>query len=528
MLSLIYPISFFVSLSGLIFWFYYSQDSEKSSLMSKAFLGGFFVYLFSLAFADGELSYKLMILFRDLMVLGLVSQFFSFFKTYKALFFALLILLYGGFLFKGFDYMSNTFPQELTEVNEVTKTETEEEIVLPVSTLAEQGELLIEVKEQHQIEELDAILKAYNLTASRAFYPQNESITDLDDYYLVDIPKDKLNEIKAIESAFQSSGLIDWIEENEQIMIDPMESKAIEIARKSPEKTYKINDPGLANLWGFEKMKVDELYPLIQQLKVKPQRKANIFILDTGVDAKHEDLKDNYVSVKSKYDNDPAGHGTHCAGIAAAVSNNGKGIASFSKNNEFVQVSSIKVLASFGGGTQNGIIKGMLEAADKGADVISMSLGGRSNRSRQKAYEKAVAYCNKAGAIVVVAAGNSSMNAKDYAPANTPGVITVSAIDTLMNKAHFSNTVQDLKMGIAAPGVKIYSTIPDNKYAFFNGTSMATPQVAGLLGLMKSIRPDISTREAYDILNKTGIETGSTKETGKFIQPADVIKQMYK
>ena len=101
-------------------------------------------------------------------------------------------------------------------------------------------------------------------------------------------------------------------------------------------------------------------------------------------------------------------------------------------------------------------------------------------------------YAAKKGAIVVVAAGNSNMNAKDYAPANTPGVITVAALDTNLNRASFSNFVQDLDQGIAAPGVAIYSSIPGNKYAAFNGTSMATPYVAGLVGLMKSLQPDLN------------------------------------
>ena len=249
-------------------------------------------------------------------------------------------------------------------------------------------------------------------------------------------------------------------------------------------------------------------------------------ILDTGVDATHEDIAANFKSIKTKHDKDGNSHGTHCAGIAAAVSNNGKGIASFAPNNRFIQVSSVQVLSSFGSGTQRGIIKGILEAADNNASVISMSLGGRSSDSKQRAYRQAVSYANRKGAIVVVAAGNSNMNAKNYSPANTPGVITVSAVDDELNKATFSNFITDLEMGIAAPGVNIYSTIPDNKYAAFNGTSMATPYVAGLLGLMKAIDPKLTTSEAYTILNNTGKPTNDTELTGRFIQPNEVAKTL--
>jgi len=262
--------------------------------------------------------------------------------------------------------------------------------------------------------------------------------------------------------------------------------------------------------------------------KIKPQKKAIIAILDTGVDAEHEDIKANFKSIENTSNTDPMSHGTHCAGIAGAVSNNGVGVASYSRNNQYTQISSVRVLNKNGMGTQQGIIKGILTAADRKADVISLSLGGPSNRSRQRAYEKAIKYANKKHAIVVVAAGNSNRNAKNYCPANTPGVICVSAVDKELNRAVFSNYIQDMEMGIAAPGVNIYSSVPGNKYATFSGTSMATPYVAGLLGLMKSIQPQLSTTEAYNLLNNNGKNTKNTKMTGNFIQPFEVINAMMK
>jgi thermitase len=159
-----------------------------------------------------------------------------------------------------------------------------------------------------------------------------------------------------------------------------------------------------------------------------------------------------------------------------------------------------------------------------------MSLGGRSNSSRLKAYKDAIKYANKKDAIVVVAAGNSNTNAKQYSPANTPGVITVSAVDTLIGRASFSNYIQDVEMGIAAPGVQIYSTTPtlsrNGKYAAFNGTSMATPYVAGLVGLMRSLDPKINTKEVYKILDETGKPTKDTKKTGKLIYPVEAVKRV--
>ena len=510
MLSILYPISFFISLLGLILWFYYQDNRTMSRTMSTAFLGGFLVYLFSLAFSDGALSYKLLILFRDLLVLAVVSQFFSFFRKYKLVFFGMLALLYGSFHIKLFDYWQQTFPQPF------------EQVPMDMSLADQDAEFLMELNEAHRIKDLEDFLTKYALTYERAFQPKDTESTELDDYYLINIPKNHSNDAGQIAAELRASKLIDWLEINETINLEPSEVTA---SRKTlTKRVYGINDPGIPQLWGFDEMNIDQLYAALQRQKWKIAKKARIFILDTGIDATHEDLAANYRSFSKKYDNDPVGHGTHCAGIAAAVSNNGKGIASFSIDNRFVEVTSVKVLNSFGGGTQHSIIKGILEAADNGADVISMSLGGRSSDSRQRAYEKAVAYANSKGAIVVVAAGNSNSNAKGYAPANASGVITVAAVDTQLNRASFSNFVTDIKMGIAAPGVQIYSTIPGNKYAYFNGTSMATPYVAGLLGLMKSIKPELTTKEAYRILKKSGIKSRASKETGSIIQPANALK----
>ena len=251
---------------------------------------------------------------------------------------------------------------------------------------------------------------------------------------------------------------------------------------------------------------------------------ALIAILDTGVDAKHEDLRTNYTSTKKKYDTDPQGHGTHCAGIAAAVSNNGIGIASAAPTPDFVEVTSIKVLSSFGIGTQRGIVNGILEAADLGADVISMSLGGRATPTKQRAYAEAIRYANERGAIVVVAAGNDGGPARQIAPANAEGVITVTALDNLSRKAVFSNTIEGIDMPIAAPGVDILSTWPGNEYKIASGTSMATPYVSGIVGLLKSIRPELTTAEVHRILLESGESLEEVRATGRLVDPVRALE----
>jgi thermitase len=79
-------------------------------------------------------------------------------------------------------------------------------------------------------------------------------------------------------------------------------------------------------------------------------------------------------------------------------------------------------------------------------------------------------------------------------------------------------------MGIAAPGVDIFSTLPNNKYGKMSGTSMATPYVAGLIGVMKSLNPNLTTNEIYQILKETGKETQNTAGTGKLIQTTEALK----
>lgn len=513
MLTLLYPLSFLVSLTGLIAWFYVQDEPEKSSFASKVFLGGFFVYLGALAFTEVAFGDKLMILFRDFIVLAVVSQFFGFLRKHKTLFLVMMVLLYGTFHFYYKDLMIQSIAP--TSSNTVDSYGLE---------LDKEGELLVELKEGLTPTALAEISAAYGLTFRPAFTMKDVGATDLDDYFVVDIKDNDLRDLDKLMLALEQTGNVDWVEENEVVKVAPI--SPVEMNIKGSK--FGLNDPGVEQLWAFEALHIEELYATIDKNKIKAKKVALIAILDTGVDAKHEDIKGNFKSIKSKHDNDPQAHGTHCAGIAGAVSNNGKGIASFSRNNEFVQISSVKVLNRFGMGTQQSIVNGMLEAVDAGADVLSMSLGGKSNPARQKAYQKAVEYATKKGVIVVVAAGNSNQNAKEHSPANAKGVIVVSAVDEQLNKAPFSNTVEDLEMGLAAPGVGIYSTIPNNKYAALSGTSMATPYVAGLVGLMKSIKPDLTTKEAYQFLKNTGTATQAKSETGPLIDPAKVIEKIAK
>ncbi|RME97586.1 MAG: subtilisin [Bacteroidetes bacterium] len=388
------------------------------------------------------------------------------------------------------------------------------------AALASDSELLVELRPGTSLAVWQEWVAAQGWRTQQAFAPADGAATDLDDYWLIDLPQ-AANWTAALQRIDEAE-LADWAEPNEVIRLEVLP------ARITPPLNQKlgVDDPGVREQWALGALQVEALYELLTTREIPIRKRALVAILDTGVDAQHEDLRDNFRSISKKYDDDPRGHGTHCAGIAGAVTNNGVGVASLARSTEYFDISSVKVLRAQGSGTQKDIIAGMIEAVDAGADVISMSLGGFSTQARQRAYNEAVRYANDKGCIVVAAAGNSNRDAATYTPVNAKGVIGVSAIDAELQRAVFSNRVDRIGMAVAAPGVGIYSTKPHNNYDSHNGTSMATPFVSGLLGLMKSIRPELTTREAYSILNRTGVATRNTAQTGKLIQPAAALSAL--
>jgi len=215
---------------------------------------------------------------------------------------------------------------------------------------------------------------------------------------------------------------------------------------------------------------------------------VRIAVLDTGIDQSHEDVAAKIVANKnyttSRTVDDRYGHGTDVAGSAAASTGNGIGVAGTCPNCTLMNV---KVLGDNGSGSWSGIASGIVWAADNGAQVISMSLGGGSGSNTVKS---AIDYAVNKGVVVVAAAGNSNTSAPSY-PAYYANVIAVGATDNNDNKASFSN--YGSWVDVAAPGVAILSTAPDHtnriwgsgvKYGAISGTSMSTPHVAGVAGLV--------------------------------------------
>lgn len=249
-----------------------------------------------------------------------------------------------------------------------------------------------------------------------------------------------------------------------------------------PNYTYKAtftpNDPYFAsNQYAPQKVGAQSAWDVTQG-----SSSVKIAIVDTGVDYNHPDLAGKVVKGADYVDddNDPMDlnqHGTHCAGIAAAATNNSKGIAGMAPN---ASILAVRVLDANGSGSLADVASGIRYAADQGAKVISLSLGGPSSATT---LQDAVNYAAGKGSVVVAAAGNESTSAPSY-PGYYSAAIAVAATDRNDALASFSN--YGSWVDVAAPGVSILSTVPGGGYANLSGTSMATPLVAGVAGLLAS------------------------------------------
>jgi thermitase len=260
------------------------------------------------------------------------------------------------------------------------------------------------------------------------------------------------------------------------------------------------NDPGFVNQWGMTKVKGPEAWDLATGSSL-----LKIAILDTGIDKDHEDLVGkvdvwkNFTS--SSTGDDLYGHGTHVAGIAAAATNNGVGVAGLGFNSHLL---SVKVLNDSGSGYYSWVANGIKWAADNGAKVINLSLGGRSASTTLK---NAIDYAWSKGVVLSCAAGNSGNKSPTY-PAYYKNCIAVAATDENDQKGSFSS--YGTWVEVAAPGVNIYSTWKDNIYKYGSGTSMATPHVSGLAGLLFGTDPTLTGSEVRSLIENNADKISGT------------------
>ncbi len=323
------------------------------------------------------------------------------------------------------------------------------------------------------------------------------------------------------------------IQQVDQCIKDLENLQGVEYAEKVPLDRMCLtpNDPSYSSQWGLTNINAPAAWNYFSS-----GSNVVVAIVDDAIERTHPDLSPNlwvnngeiagnnidddnngYIDDVNGYDvasndnnpNPPStsyDHGTHVAGIVSARSNNGVGVASIGFSCKLMCVKSTTTV----GQVTNGY-DGIVYAAVSGADVINMSWGGPSSSTTA---QNVVNYAVSQGCILIAAAGNDNVNTQFY-PAAYTNVVSVAATTSSNTKASFSNYGNWID--VSAPGNNIYSTTVGGTYGNKSGTSMASPMVAGLAGLMKSLNPTMPNSDLINCLISTAanIDTQNPSYVGQ-------------
>lgn len=315
----------------------------------------------------------------------------------------------------------------------------------------------------------------------------------------------KVQEIPILNSIFSESERVYVVEGDKKTLkklrLSPLKKEVEYIEPNYIYHSLEVpNDPAYTQQWNLRSINIEQAWDETKGEGV------TIAVIDTGVtkvpDFDQTEFVEGYDFVNNKVDaQDDVGHGTHVAGTIAQSTNNNYGVAGIAYQ---AKIMPLKVLG-VNGGTVADIAEAIRFAADNKADVINMSLGGGGD---SQLMQDAIKYAHDKGVVIIAAAGNENRNSASF-PARYPQVISVSATDSIGEKAPYSNF--GAGVDISAPGGSetgkiIQETITgENKqptFVGFQGTSMAAPHVAGVAALIKSTgikNPD----EVRDILVKS-------------------------
>lgn len=245
-----------------------------------------------------------------------------------------------------------------------------------------------------------------------------------------------------------------------------------------------------------------------------------VAVVDNGVDYTHPDLAANFRTGELGYDflnndNDPkpddpgienAFHGTHVAGIIAAVRDNLIGVAGWAQ----IQLLAVRVLNDSGSGNLSDVARGIRWAVDNGARIINMSLGGDAAST---VLIEACQYAANRGALLIAASGNDGRSTITY-PARLSECVAVGATNENSELAWFSNYGPEQEL--VAPGTSIFSTTLRGSYNEASGTSMAAPEVSGVAALILALDPTLSANDVRSILAASAIDMGSAGRDSRF------------
>lgn len=306
-----------------------------------------------------------------------------------------------------------------------------------------------------------------------------------------------------------------------------------------------LNDPYSSNLWGLNNdtgISARRAWDI-----TNGSSDVVVAVIDTGIDYTHPDLAANIwvnpgETPANGIDDDANGyiddihgantvlgatdrgnpmddneHGTHVAGTIGAVGNNGEGVAGV---NHTVKLMALKFMDATGGGRLSDAISAidyMVSMKVNYGVNVRVSNNSWGGGGFSPALHAAIDRARAAGIVFVAAAGNSGQDT-DLFPAypssyEVSNVVSVAAIDTNQTLASFSNYGAE-SVDIAAPGVGIFSTLPNNQYGYLSGTSMATPHVVGALALLFAAEPALTWDEAIGRLYETGRNTPALVNAG--------------
>ena len=247
-------------------------------------------------------------------------------------------------------------------------------------------------------------------------------------------------------------------------------------------------DPYRSQQWGLDELHAETLWPTSTGAGI------DVAVVDTGVIGTHPDFAGRICSGVSYLGStgvaqighgtdDGNGHGTHVAGIAAAGTGDGVGIAGVAPSARIIPV---RVLDAAGSGSSSDVARGITWAVDHGAEVINLSLGGPYSI----AVATAVDYAESHGVLVVAAAGNGGPTGAVNYPAALDDALAVGAHDEGGDASWFST--RGAYVDISAPGSGIISTYKDGSWSYMSGTSMASPHVAGAAAVLLAAEPDLT------------------------------------
>ena len=385
-----------------------------------------------------------------------------------------------------------------------------------------EGEIIVKFRKSAKVYGIKSLLAANSVSSEKLFETKTGSVYKI-----------KLRDMSVEEAleVYRSHPLVEYAEPNYVYRITETPSYSF-IAGIIP------NDANFSSQWHLDRINATEAWEI-----ERGNHSVIIAIIDTGVDYTHEDLAENiwnntdeipgnnidddnngyiddvrgwdFVDLSgsdylgncssdedcTEEDNDPSdahGHGTHCAGIAAAVTNNSKGVAGVCWNCKIMPLrAGWKTSSGLGALLAEDIVEAIYYAANNNATIISMSFGDYSS---SQAIKDAIDYAYSKGVVLVAAAGNENTSELCY-PAAYENVIAVAATNRSDNKANFSN--YGYWIDVAAPGVEILSTFPGNDYAWASGTSMATPLVAGVIGLLLSKNSNLTQEQVYTAIRSS-------------------------